>query len=397
MKTSEECAEALGIPSWFDYQEECFATWEKEMWNTMCVYYPTGKGKTETMLTCIAMRGFTTCVVIAPPITHPRWVEVGAKLGIVVTPMSHAKFRQAETKVSRFLPIIIDEFHLLGGHTGKGWKKADRMAAGMQAPLIIGSATPNYNDAERVYCIAHLLDPYSHRGGYLSWLFKNCEVEPNRFGSEPIVKGFVGLTGGAVEYLSIMPHVVYLEDDAPEIITDIYMGYPLPVLFDEYGLDLSRVKLMSSDMERRHRARYLQVVDPETKGVRRHIYEKLMEIAGNASKPILIYSDHSSIANALAASLAANKVSFGYIDGGVSFKEKMRVVDAYKAGDYDVLVGTASLATGTDGIDKMTDEMVILDDTTDTSLRRQLVGRVLPRGANPDYTGKIAHRFTYDA
>ena len=44
------------------------------------------------------------------------------------------------------------------------------------------------------------------------------------------------------------------------------------------------------------------------------------------------------------------------------------------------LVGTQTLATGTDGLDKMCDLLVILDDTEDNAMRRQLIGRIMPRG-----------------
>jgi hypothetical protein len=57
-----------------------------------------------------------------------------------------------------------------------------------------------------------------------------------------------------------------------------------------------------------------------------------------------------------------------------------------------VLVGTASLATGTDGLDKMCDSLIILDDTEDDSLRRQLVGRIMPRGEAADASKKQVHR-----
>ena len=58
-----------------------------------------------------------------------------------------------------------------------------------------------------------------------------------------------------------------------------------------------------------------------------------------------------------------------------------------------MLIGTASLATGTDGLDKMCDTLIILDDTDDDSLRRQLIGRIMPRGADTDTSKKKVYRF----
>lgn len=401
LTVQQACDLLEDVDEWFDFQVSAFEYWQGERFDQdgtpldkMCVYHPTGKGKSSTMLTCLAIRGVMECVVLAPPITHKKWIETGRQLGMVVHPMSHAKFRMADTKLDRNMAIIIDEFHLLGGHNGKGWKKADRMAAGLKAPLILGSATPNYNDAERVYCIAHILDPFGNRGGYLSWLYKHCTTEQNPHGAEPIVTGFDSYAS-AEEFLASMPGVVYLPDEAPDIIKDVPMGFILPDVFEKYGLDRSRERIMASMMERTHRSRYLQAVDPVNGRLRPHVYTSLMTRVQQAGTPVMVFSNHSTIATALANSLADHAVPFGYVDGDTSFKAKNEEMEAFIAGQYDVLVGTASIATGADGIDRMCDVMVILDDTTDPSLRRQLVGRVLPRGANADYANKVAWRFTY--
>ena len=61
----------------------------------------------------------------------------------------------------------------------------------------------------------------------------------------------------------------------------------------------------------------------------------------------------------------------------------------------EVLVGTASIATGTDGIDKVSDLLILVDDTDDESLRRQIIGRILPRGADTDASKKVIYRLTF--
>ena len=58
-------------------------------------------------------------------------------------------------------------------------------------------------------------------------------------------------------------------------------------------------------------------------------------------------------------------------------------------------MGTTALATGTDGIDKVCDTLVIVDDVDDAALRRQLIGRILPRGLDTDLTNKRVLRFVY--
>ena len=67
----------------------------------------------------------------------------------------------------------------------------------------------------------------------------------------------------------------------------------------------------------------------------------------------------------------------------------------FLSGRRRILIGTASLATGLDGLDKVCDTLIIVDDTDDNSLRRQLVGRILPRGGNVDNKTKRIHRLIF--
>src|SRR5690606_635489 len=104
-------------------------------------------------------------IVIAPPRTHESWKQDAQVLGLKLTIMSVEKFRAKDTRLTRDTPLIVDEFHLTGKHNGVGFSKLDRMAAKFPA-IILASATPQYNDADRVYCIAHILDPLKNMGGY---------------------------------------------------------------------------------------------------------------------------------------------------------------------------------------------------------------------------------------
>lgn len=400
MITVEQAREALGLSRWTDYQLEAFQVWESPdstgaQRQRFCVYYPTGKGKTMTMMTLLALRGYAEALIITPPTVAGDWHEAGRRLGIETTTMSHAKFRMKDTRVSRQVPVIVDEFHLLGGHTADGWTKFDKLAEVLKAPVIIGSATPSYNDAERVYCIAHVLDPWGNRGGFLSWLYTHCTIAHNPHSATPFVTGFHKYDG-APEFLSAMENVVYLPDEAPDILQDLHMGMDLPDEFERFNLDRSRGRIMASSMEIRQRTRYLQIVNTATNRPHDHVYDMLGQIAGEATKPILVFTARATVGKALASSLADNKVAYGYVDGSTSPKRKEQTISAFRDGDLDILVGTASIATGTDGLDKVADVLVILDDTDDASLRRQLVGRVLPRGTDPDYTGKVAYRFMYN-
>src|SRR5690606_21820872 len=100
-------------------------------------------GKTYSSLLGMWAMGVTEILIIAPPATQPDWRRQATALGFDVQVMSHAKFREKETKLSKTRAIVCDEFHLLGGRKGAGWQKMKRLARSLQAPLLILSATPS--------------------------------------------------------------------------------------------------------------------------------------------------------------------------------------------------------------------------------------------------------------
>lgn len=365
----------------------------------LCVYFPTGKGKTWIQLVCLYLRGYTSAVIVAPPITHPKWEEDAAKLGIAATMISHATFRMPKTKLNRKVPLVIDEFHMLGGQTGNGWVKLDRAAAGLHAPIIIASATPEYNDAERVYCVAHVMDPFSHRGGYEAWLYRNCQIEPHRYRALPTVLGFHRYKD-AEEFLVALPHVVYVPDTAPDILKDVQMNSVMPDVFEDLGLDTTQPRIMASQMEKRHRRRYLQIVDTEQRGhelehsLREDVQEQMWSLVDPDAEKLLIFCMHATVAEVVYDTLVHGG-GVGIITGKTKAVDKNQAVQDFIHGDMQILIGTATMATGTDGIDKVCNTMIILDDTDDNAQRRQLVGRILHRGAGTSGQDKVAWRFVF--
>lgn len=373
------------------------------------VHYPTGTGKTKTMLAMMAARGETEIVVVTPPITQPKWIREGKMLGITVIAMSHAKFRMKDVKLHRHRSVIVDEFHLLGGHTGAGWTKFDRFARGSTGNIIIGSATPNYNDAERCYCIQHVINPEEAKGGFLAFIYKHCKTEQNPFGAIPKVTGFLHYDSAA-EFLADQPGVIYLPDEAPDILVNFGDEDPdaLSEEFLDYNLDRSRNRIMASMMEIRSRSSLYTLIEPTTEKINDWTAEHLGRLLGDAldgQKPVILFAQRSTVARALADlhdEAATGETdpemiwffSYGYLDGSLSSKKKDQVFQDFLDGKFRILIGTATMATGADGIDKMCDSLVIVDDTDDASLRRQLIGRILPRGiVKPeDYDNKVAYR-----
>ncbi len=342
-----------------------------------CLYYKTGAGKSFTSLAAIALLGWSKCLVISPPSTHDAWVTLGQVLDVEVQVMSHAKFRQKDVLVSRTTPVIADEMHLFGGQQGQGWKKLDRLSRHLKAPLILASATPNYNDAERCYCIEHVLDPSNCQGGFLAWLYRHCETEQDPFSMTPKVLGFRSYNSAA-EYLADLPGVYYLPDDLVLDIEDVEYPRRLPDLFTRYGYNSRATRMVASIIEEKHTEILFGLVD-DLGFLQPRIYQL---IADEAKKgPLLVFANHASVARAAAHTLEQIRAySYGVVTGGTPKKEKLKQIHDFRTGRIQILIGTASLATGTDGLDKVCHTLLIIDDTEDDSLRRQLIGRITPRG-----------------
>lgn len=382
----------------FDHQRAALDFWESArlVEDRLCLYYKTGSGKTLTSLLCMWARvqGQETVLVVAPPSTHMSWAAAAAVLGMEVECVSHAKFRQQAFKVQRTTPIIIDEFHMLGGYQAQGWKKLERISRGLQAPLIICSATPNYNDVERCYCVQKIVDPDSTRGGYLEFLYQHCETRQSPFSMTPEVVGFRSQQSAA-EFLAAMRNVLHVPDDVDYTVQDVPLPRQMSLEFDEYGLSPFGQRLMASQIEARHTERRFNLVDANDQ-FRQSVYDELSRLVGDLPPTkVLMFCNSSRIAEALYQCLCSNNVPAGIITGKDSKKVKEKELHRFIHGDVEVLVGTASIATGTDGIDKVSDLLILVDDTDDESLRRQIIGRILPRGVDTDASRKVIYRLTF--
>lgn len=348
-----------------------------------CLYYKTGAGKSLTALLGVQHCGYKNVVVIAPPSTHMQWIELGEQYNMAVECMSHAKFRMKNTKLSRQVPVIADEFHLFGGHKGQGWKKLDMLARNLQAPLFLLSATPNYNDAERVYCVKHILEPHDTKGGYLQFLYTHCTTEQNPFGHEPKVTGFKDYPSAA-EFLASMKSVFYLPDDVVYTIEELSYAVNITPAFDKYNYNARKHRIMASQMEKRYTTRLQGLVNPSMQ-IHGHV---MAVIESFLSKPVLMFCNSSVIAAALSESLESQGIDHQLVTGKTPAKQKDLAIDSFRKGETTVLIGTATLATGTDGLDKVCDTLLIIDDTDDDALRRQLIGRIMPRGKSTSTNNK---------
>lgn len=397
MSLIQSLQERMGF-AFFDYQLECLrdiAVQKPGQANghlRALLFYKTGAGKSVTALAALRMQGHRQVVIIAPPSTHPAWEATAKQMGFVnVRCMSHALFRMQKTQLSRTVAVIADEFHLFGGHTGKGWKKLDRLAGSLDAPLILASATPNYNDAERVYCIMHVLDPYAVRGGFIEFLHRECNTKHNPFGATPLVdedKPFIRFRDAA-EYLANQPRVFYLADDLVYKINDHDIAMTWPDEIVRFGYVIRDHRIIASIIEERH-AKVAHGLLGDDGLIRPHVLKEVERLIGLKAGPTLIFANHSTVAQALRISMG--RANARLVTGQTNARLKADAIAEFNKKKVDVLIGTASLATGTDGMDKVCDHLIILDDTDDDALRRQLIGRIMPRGADTDASNKQVDR-----
>lgn len=372
---------AFGISAFYDHQVAAFESILEQERKAACLYYPTGKGKTKTALVMMGLLGWNKVLVIAPPSTHPDWVAEGKLIGINVTTISHAKFRQPTYKVeSPDTAIIVDEFHLLGKRTSAGWGKFDRrIAPHLRAPFIICSATPSYNELDRVYCVHHVLDPEAAAGGFAQYQLEHCHLEVAYRGL-PKVVGFKD-HANAAEFLASLPGVYYMDDTAEFEIEDSFHSVPVPDEWYTHNFDSRTGQMMHSLMTRRvswANHQYLK----EDGGLQFGVVKWLDDHID--TKPTLVYCDKTTIAEPVADYLSRGNSSAVLLTGKTSPKKKDAIINSFRAGNIPVLVATATLATGTDGLDKVCDTLLIAQDTQDDSLRRQLIGRILTRGEGSD-------------
>jgi len=185
--------------------------------------------------------------------------------------------------------------------------------------------------------------------------------------------------------------VHYLADDLVFNIVDTSVPVVEPDERVRFGYDKRAHRMIASIIEAKH-VRIFQTLVGEDGLIYGHVMSQLLGLIRKADAPVMIFCAHATVAQALSRTFDVHRVKHGLVTGANTTKAKQHLVQKFKMGGFPVLVGTATLATGTDGLDKMCDWLIILDDTEDPSMRRQLIGRIMPRGLDTDASGKHVYR-----
>ena len=273
---------------------------------------------------------------------------------------------------------------MLGGRGAAGFKRMLRMSKSMTAPLILMSATPPYNDVERVYCMEVLCDR-SATVNYEAWLMQNCQTSPNRFGYYPNVDGLL-YYDSPIDFLADRAWCAYVKDTAEWQQKEFVIPVPDIQLFERYGLNIREPRIMASRMEKDHQ-RVSQILLTDDGDLRDQVAGAIMLQATNVHDGVyhdkwLVFCVHTNIVDAFIRHRLFADRSVA-ITGETKDYERVKR-DFISDPSVQFLVGTTALATGVDGIDKVCQGLILLDDTNDDAKRRQLIGRILPRGGEDD-------------
>lgn len=353
------------------------------------MYFTMGKGKTLTAAQIIhnaVTAGLVSrVIVIAPPSTHKQW---GAILSKYMTYPLHIQSHQWVGKnISSFnmdlskTLLIVDEVHQ-SANRGKTLTTAVSKLIRTCFASILMSGTPFRNKEERLYVVHSWL--FEHIGSYERWLYLYCNTEPDRFAYYPKFLSFK--VGGIEDFLKDIDNgprkKIFIEkEDLVFKKTEINLpmeNYNAKILEDYSVYGNNRIQVVNSVRQKLAYLNYLKYCkyidrgdDGEMvlSGPREDIIEVIQKY--KERNPI-VYCFSSKVSKMFSEKYS--DASF-QVDGKTPKKKKEEAIDSYKK-NGGVMFATDSISTGTDGLQDVTDLIIILDDTMDGTNREQLIGRI---------------------
>lgn len=366
---------------WKPSQNDAYQAWEALELKRCLLFFPTGEGKTYTSLALIRVRGWKEVNVIAPKKTHGGWESAARLMGMKLHLYSPELFIQPKTRFERDIPWIVDEVHRLGERAAAGWQRFERMMRKFHHEVVLMSATPNYNKAERAFCLDVLADPSAIRN-YMDWLIFHGEVEASRYSIYPNFVKFKRHET-VIDYLSSKRWCFYIEDTADWTRVTLELPNHYNEIFERYGYSRMHKRVVASLMEKYHKRVDQQFIDHRGM-IHDDIWEKILEVAWQYTnfKQWLMFCSHKTVADALRKTFQVHMHEEVWtIDGDTKGGDVEPIKKAFVASDRGILIGTTAIAEGLDGLDKTCHALLILDDIRgDHAKRRQVIGRILPRG-----------------
>ncbi len=353
------------------------------------LYFTMGKGKTLTAVQ-IAVNAqldnlIGSVLIVAPPSTHKQWDELLKKyLTVPYKIVSHQWLGKNEDFLKKPLGrtlTVIDELHQ-SANRGKVLTKLVTALIKRSFAGLLMSGTPFRNKEERLYTVHYWL--CDDVGSYENWLHKYCNTEPDRFAYYP---KFLSFKAGEIEdfledidrseYKRIFIEKEELVYKPTEIILPIDNDrYDKLETYSVYGTQPLQVSnSVRQKLAYLNYLKYCSYIKRDDEGEMKvyGIREDIMDI-------IIAHADRNPIVYCFSSKLS--KLYFEeyvgpcyQVDGKTSKKNKELSIAAYKE-KGGVMFATDSISTGTDGLQEVTNTIIILDDTMDDTNREQLIGRI---------------------
>ncbi len=353
------------------------------------LYFTMGKGKTLTAVQVAydaqERKIINSVLIVAPPSTHKQWETLLKKY--VTVPykiVSHQWLGKNTDFLKKNLGstlAVIDEVHQ-SANRGKTLTKAVTTLIKKCFAAMLMSGTPFRNKEERLYVVHDWL--FGNADSFESWLHKFCDTEPDRFAYYPKFLRFkVGEIEDFLESIDKFEYRrIYIEREAlqfRETILErpiINLDYETLKTYSVYGTE--RFQVSNSVIQKSVYLNYLKYCN----WISRNGKED-MELHGTRDDLVDIIEAHAHL-NPIVYCFSS-KISklyfddyFGLsyrIDGKTTKKVKEKLIAAYKKAG-GVMFATDSISTGTDGLQEVTNTIIILDDTSDGTNREQLIGRI---------------------
>lgn len=356
--------------------------------NTL-LYFSMGKGKTLTATQIVhnvqKSKVISSLIVVAPPSTHKQWEDLLKKyIDIPFKIVSHQWLGKNDGILSKNLSktlLIVDEVHQ-AANRGKTLTKAVSRLINSAFASILMSGTPFRNKEERLYVVHSWL--FENIGSYENWLHLHCNTEPDRFAYYP---KFISFKVGEIE--DFLEHIdagifkrIFIEKEnlmfKKKEINLPLNNHDATILerYSVYGND--RIQVINSVRQKMAYLNYLKYckyIDRNENGElllygpRKDIIELIKKY--KERNPI-VYSFSSKVSKMF---FNEYKEKSYQVDGKTPKKKKEEIINLYKK-EGGIMFATDSISTGTDGLQEVTDLIIILDDTMDNTNREQLIGRI---------------------
>lgn len=397
-------------------------------WHEGRVIYadPMGARKTGTTLSYLAQALPRATLIIAPKSVHGHWEREGqrfnpgsyiargsgtAKQRAAALALTRDDWMRRRTYITTYESMKQDEREIIAagfdcvvfdeGHRLKGRRTAVALTANAVTrnakQVIIATGTPVLNAAEELWQYLHMLDRRTYKS-FWAWAEEHFVITLRQYRGNRFVTRLIGdFKPGHEEIVKAQLAPYLIQRD----IADLFPGEAW-VLEPEHvviPVDLSpRERKAYDDLVKRGWTQLDKMVQADNKLALSTRLQQLSSDWGTLDdsaddgtkvtaaaeliadlarrESIVVFTKFVETANRLAAVLRTKKVSALPYHGGLDSAKRDDVIERFKAGTLQVVVGTlAALGEGVDGLQHHGSTVVMLDRDWTDARNQQAIGR----------------------